>query len=89
MFELTKLLFEICLFKKGPQDLPFSNGLLRLLLVADVIVSSLMVSIHTGWLASLLQAIVSVLLIIGFSWLMLYITQKRERFNQTTSAFFG
>lgn len=89
MLGLIKLLFDICLFKKGPQDLPFSSELLRLLLVVNVIVSFLMISIHTDWLASLLQAIVSVLLIAGFSWLMLYVTGKRERFNQSTSALLG
>ena len=58
MFEIIKLLFDICLFKKGPQDLPPSVWLLRRLVVVDVIVSFLMLSIHTDWLNSLLQAIV-------------------------------
>lgn len=89
MFEIIKLLFDICLFKKGPQDLPSSVGLLRLLLVVDVSVSFLMVSIRTDWLASLLQAIASALLIVGFSWLMLYVGRKWERFYQTTIALLG
>lgn len=89
MFEILKLLFDICLFKKGPQDVPFSLWLLRALIIVDVGVSYLMVSIHADWFASLLQAIVSAVLVIGFSWLMLYLTQKRERFCQTTSAFLG
>jgi hypothetical protein len=89
MFEIIKLLFDICLFKKGPQNLPSSLGLLRTLVIVNVIVSSLMVSIHTGWFVSLLQAIVSVLLIVGFSWLMLYMERKRGRFYQTTNALLG
>ncbi len=89
MFEIIKLLFDICLFKKGPQDLPPSAGLLWVLVVVDVSVSFLMLSIHTDWLNSLLQAIVGALLIVGFSKLMLYVTRKRERFNQTTIAFLG
>ncbi|WP_340121112.1 hypothetical protein [Methylobacter svalbardensis] len=89
MFEIIKLLFDICLFTKGPQNLPSSVWLLRILAVVDVIVSFLMVSISTDWLASLLQAIVSALLIIGFSWLMLYLGRKRERFHQTTIALLG
>lgn len=89
MFEIIKLLFDICLFKKGPQDLPPSVWLLRILVVVDVIVSYLMLSIHTDWLNSLLQAIVSAALIVGFSWLMLYVARKRERFYQTTGAFLG
>ncbi|EGW22844.1 hypothetical protein [Methylobacter tundripaludum] len=89
MFEVIKLLFDICLFKKGPQDLPPSVWLLRLLIVIDVIVSFLMVSIRTDWLNSLLQAIVGALLIVGFSWLMLYVSRKRERFYQTSCAILG
>ena len=89
MFEIIKLLFEICLFKQGPQDLPPSVWLLRLLLVLDVIVSFLMVSIRTGLAVSLLQAIVSALLIIGFSRLMLYLVRKQERVVQTTCALLG
>ncbi|MBL6986066.1 MAG: hypothetical protein ISR72_03300 [Methylobacter sp.] len=89
MFEIIKRLFDICLFTKGPQNLPSSVWLLRILVVIDVIVSFLMVSISTDWLTSLLQAIVSVLLIIGFSWLMLYVGRRRERFYQTTTALLG
>jgi hypothetical protein len=89
MFELIKLLFDICLFKQGPQDLPASVGLLRMLAIIDVMISLLMLSVHTDWLASLFQAIVSVLLIVGFSWLMLYLARKRERFVQTASTFLG
>lgn len=89
MFEIIKLLFEICLFKQGPQDLPPSVWLLRLLLALDVIVSFLMVSIRTNLAVSLLQAIVSALLIVGFSRLMLYLARKRERFVQTTCALLG
>jgi len=89
MFELIKLLFDICLFKKGPQNLPFSVWVWRLLIAADVVVSFLMVNIHTNWLSSLLQAIVSVLFIVGFSWLMLYIARKLERFYQTSGALLG
>jgi len=89
MFEVVTLLFDICLFKKGPQDLPPSVWLLRLLVVIDVLVSFLMVSIRTDWFNALLQAIVGALLIVGFSWLMLYLARKPERFYQTGGALLG
>ena len=89
MFEIIKLLFDICLFKKCPQDLPPSLWLLRALIIVDVIVSFFMLSIRTDWFASLLQASVSALLIVGFSWLMLYIGRKPERFYQTTIGLLG
>jgi hypothetical protein len=89
MIEIIKLLFDICLFKRGPQDVPFSLWLLRTMVIVDISVSFLMASIHGDWFASLLQSVVAAVLVIGFSWLMLYLAQKRERFYQTTSAFLG
>jgi hypothetical protein len=89
MFEIIKSLFDICLFKKGPQDLPASAWLMRLLAAIDIIVSFLMISLHADWLNSLLQAIVGVVLIVGFSWLMLYVDRKPERFHQTCAALLG
>ena len=89
MIEIIKLLFDICLFKKGPQDLPLSVGLLRGLVIIDAAVSFLMVSIHTNWVVSLLQAATSALLVVGFSGFMLYVARKWGRFVQTTMALLG
>ena len=89
MFEIIRLVFDVCLFKKGPQDLPCSSRLLRVLVIIDILVSFLMISIRTDWFESLLQAMVSALLIISFSGLMLYLGRKPERFYQTTSALLG
>jgi hypothetical protein len=89
MFEIIKVLFDICLFKQGPQDLPPSVWLWRILVVVDVAVSFLMISIQAGLVVSLLQATVSALLIVGFSGLMLYLSRKWVRFYQTTSALLG
>ena len=89
MFEIIRLVFDVCLFKKGPQDLPCSSGLLRILIIIDVMISFLMANISTDWFESLLQAMVSTLLLISFSGLMLYLGRKPERFYQTTSALLG
>ena len=67
MFDIIKLLFDICLFKKGPQDLPYSLWLLRILLVVYVSVRILMLSIHFDWLNVLLQVIVDIFLVADFS----------------------
>lgn len=89
MFEIIKLLFDICLFKQGPQDLPPSVWLWRVLVIVDVVASFLMINIRMGLVMSLLQAIASALLIVGFSWLLLYLARKPERFAQTTGAMLG
>ncbi len=89
MYDIIKLIFDICLFKKGPQDLPYSVGLLRLLLVAYIGVRVLMLSIHFDWLNVLLQIIVEIVLVFGFFWIMLYLARKLGRFNQVISAVLG
>ncbi|MFA6164102.1 MAG: hypothetical protein WAV82_12210 [Methylobacter sp.] len=89
MFEIIKLLFDICLFKKGPQNLPNSAWLLRILVIVDVGISFLMMNIRTDWFNSLLQAVVGVLLVVGFSWIMLYLARRLERFDLTACALLG
>ena len=89
MFDIIKVLFDICLFKKGPQDLPYSLWLLRLLLVVYVSIRVLMLSIHFDWLDVLLQVIVDIFLVAGFFWIMLYLAQKLGRFYQALSAVLG
>jgi hypothetical protein len=89
MFDIIKLLFDICLFKKGPQDLPYSVGLLRILLAVYVSIRVLMLSIHFDSLSVLLQVIVDIFLVTGFVWVMLYLTGKLGRFYQALSAVLG
>lgn len=89
MFEIIKLLFDICLFKQGPQDVPYSVWLWRILMLVDIAASFLMINLRTVWLVSLLQAVVGAFLIVGFCWLILYLTRKRERFSQAVSAMLG
>jgi hypothetical protein len=89
MFDIIKLLFEICLFKKGPQDLPYSVWLLRILFIGYVSIRVLMLSIHFNWLTVLMQVIVEIVLVCGFFWLMLYLARKLGRFYQVISAVLG
>lgn len=89
MFDIIKLLFDICLFKKGPQDLPYSVWLLRILFIGYVSIRVLMLSIHFNWLTVLMQVIVEIVLVCGFFWLMLYLARKLGRFYQVISAVLG
>jgi len=89
MYDIIKILFDICLFKKGPQDLPYSLWLLRILLVVYVSIRILMLSIHFDWLNVLLQVIVEIFLVAGFFWIMLYLARKLGRFYQALSAELG
>jgi len=89
MFDIIKLLFDICLFKKGPQDVPYSAWLLRLLLVVYVCVRVLMLSIHFDSLNVLLQVVVDIFLVAGFFWILLSLARKQGRFYQVLSAALG
>ncbi|MCL7420832.1 MAG: hypothetical protein M8364_08020 [Methylobacter sp.] len=89
MFEIIKLLFDICLFRKGPQHLPYSPWLLRITVVVYALVNFLMINIGVSRLYTLLMVGVGILLVVGFSWTMLYFGHKRARFYQTTSALLG
>jgi len=89
MFEIIKLIFDICLFKKGPQDLPHSVWLLRIMLVAYLSIRVLMLSIHYDWLNILIQVIVDIFLVTGFFWTLLFLDRKLGRLHQVFSAVLG
>ena len=89
MYYIIKLLFDICLFKKGPQDLPYSAGLLTILLVIYAVIRALILGISFGALNVLLQVMVEILLVAGFAWLMLSWVGKLGRFHQVLSAVLG
>jgi hypothetical protein len=89
MFDLIKLLFEICQLKKAPQDLPYSINVLKILLVANIFINFLQSNISVNWIDAVLKAAIGVLLIGGFSWISLFFRGKLTRFYQTTAALLG
>lgn len=89
MYELTKLVFEICLFKKGPQHLPYSNALLKLLVFVDLGISFLMFTIQVNILEAFLQAFIGVMLVLMISGVIVYLGKKPRRFTQTACALVG
>ncbi len=89
MFDIINVLFNLCLFKKRPQDLPYSLFFLQLLMAMNLVVSFLIINIRDYWLSALLQSIVGVVLVGVFSWLSLWIGSKTSRFYQTTAALLG
>ncbi|MFZ2727034.1 MAG: hypothetical protein WAX77_12330 [Methylococcaceae bacterium] len=89
MFELIKLLFAICLWRKSPEDVPYSINLWRLLILSDISISFLVLNIRGDWLSALMQAIFGTILISLFAWFSLLLAQKQARFYQTSSALLG
>jgi len=86
MYAFLKLFFGICLLKKGPQDIPVSSCLLFLLIPIYAIISFLILALSTDTFNALVQIFVEILLVLGFSKVILYFARKPERYLQTTCA---
>ncbi|MGR9115803.1 MAG: hypothetical protein ACU85E_08550 [Gammaproteobacteria bacterium] len=89
MFEITTLFFDICLLKKGPQDIPPSYGLLYCLIVVYALISFLVLFTAADWQNAVLQIPVEIVLVIVFTKFMLSLVRKPERYVQTACALFG
>ncbi|KAF3982560.1 MAG: hypothetical protein HFP81_02495 [Methylococcales symbiont of Hymedesmia sp. n. MRB-2018] len=86
MYELLSLIFGICIFKKGPQDIPASNTLIRLLIPVYATISFLILILNTSWATTVMQVAVEILLIMGLSWAILLIADKPAHYQQTVCA---
>ena len=89
MFELIKLYFDICLLKKGPQDVPHSLFVFWLALAFYAIAGLLLFYLTTDLPNSIIQLLVEIVLILGFSGGILIAAGKFSRFFQTASAMLG
>ena len=69
--------------------MPATSGLLKLLAPVYVIVNMLVLLFNYYWLTALLQVAVDFLLMLGFSWPLLYFSGKPARFPQTLCALLG
>ncbi|MFZ2450081.1 MAG: hypothetical protein CTY16_13965 [Methylobacter sp.] len=89
MFEIIKRLFDICLFRKGPQDLPRQAFLLYLLVFFNVLVSFLILHMGNTGFKSALQAATGPILEMCFCAFTLFCFGKLPRYQQTLSALLG
>lgn len=86
MYQILKLFFDICLLKKGPEDFPASNWLFRAALFGCVVVDFLILVLSSDVFMAVLQAFVEIVFILGLTWIILTVANKRERFQQTAGA---
>ncbi len=89
MLKIIKLFMAVCLFKRGPQDVPYSPALLGMLLAVNAAVSFLAIYLTADFLQTVLQILVSLLLLLAGSYVILAIGRKLGRFCQTASALLG
>jgi hypothetical protein len=87
MLEIVKTLFEICLLRKGPEDLPSQNALMMSLLGLNLAVSIWLGSVIHDYQISILLSIVGV--IFSFAFVKILLSKKPERFVQTFCAMLG
>ena len=89
MLLLVKTWLDLCLLRKGPQDLPASGFFLGLSLGCYALVSWLVASPSFGVMGAAGLALVDTGMLAGFVLLLLYLQSKTERINQALSALAG
>ncbi|MGR8934640.1 MAG: hypothetical protein ACU837_09665 [Gammaproteobacteria bacterium] len=89
MGPIARIVIDICLFQKGPQDLPFSRALLYLSVLAFIVSGFLLLSLSTGVWDSVLQLLAEILLMYGFTWGTLNMANRPARLYQTATALFA
>ncbi|MFK5949767.1 MAG: hypothetical protein QM500_13470 [Methylococcales bacterium] len=86
MYQLLTLVFNICLFKKGPQDMPVAKALLFLLIPVYFCISLLVLILSMDFIHAVFQTLVELALLLGFVKGVLFFAKKPARYQQTASA---
>ena len=89
MREIINLYWQICQFKKGPQDLPESIALYGLSITCYLIAGLLLTKLNMAWGPALVNMLIGLMLLWGFIWGLLQGYKKPERFYPTATALFG
>lgn len=90
MQQFLRIFLDIVLWRRGPQDLPVSGLLLGLTVAAYVVVSAAQLALLGETPATwLFFVIVDPVLLAAWTWLVLRIYGRTERFAQTATAVFG
>lgn len=88
MTPLVRLMIDLCLLRRGPQDLPYSPLLTRNLvllgLACDVVYAAAL-EVHNATL----RVALGLVLALGLPWLMLAWRTRVERYAQTLGALVG
>lgn len=83
---LLQLFLEICLFRKGPQDVPTSGFLLRLVLAVYLILGMLLLAPDAGWVQAALQTAVEIVMNLVLVAVLLSTANRLSRYQQTATA---
>ena len=83
--DLIVLFVDVCLFKRGPQDVPASRFLLGLALVAYWGVGVVLLGLENDWWEAVVKTVIESLLLLAFCWIMLLLARRRARLLQTAT----
>ena len=86
---LWRMFFDICCFRKGPQDLPMSRDILVLTLLVYGFASFLLALPTQSIEIAILSGLIDILLLIILCYILLYLWRKPERWQQATMALSG
>jgi len=86
---LSKAFLDICLLRKGPQDLPKSTVLLALSLILYAMIDVLLTVQSRSFTDALIMSFVDVVFLAGVTALILRQHQCLDRLLQTMTALFG
>ncbi len=84
LFYIVKLVFDICLLRRSPEDLPYSNIFLILVVILSAIVSILISSMIYDFTLVVMATIAG--LFFSFVFVKVLLLKNPERFLQTFSA---
>ena len=86
--QIIMLFWDLCLFRKGPQDVPHHLNLLALFLCLDVVLEFAYLAIIDN-ASFIVHFMVRIALLLFLSWLVLLIAKKTDRWLQTVTAIIG
>lgn len=89
MFEFLRLFYDIILFKKTPQNIPFSPFLTRITWVMYALINFVMLFMQSHWSSALLEIAVGTVMLMIFTRVTLAWVHKLERYQQTFCALLG
>lgn len=89
MWPLTAAFIDIALHRRGPEDLPASQFLLGLVLLAYLVVSALTLTVISATRTHVILVLLELVADLGVVFLLLQFFQKGTRFLQTATALVG
>jgi len=89
MKRLLILLFELTTLRKGPQDIPSALAVQQWVFGMYLLVNVALLQLTSSWPTVLLQLLVDLVLMAGFTWPLLYFAGHLARFPQTLTALLG